>query len=394
MIKKTVLITLVISFLNLSVTLAQDSLVTAIAKTNVSSFTQTSSGFTGAGWDKIITRANKSNDVMVGEDHFTNEIPFFVSKLAAQVKFDNFFCEIDPFTAKLFQSKIKTLSVEALKKYTATYGNTFSFYAFEPEFNLLQQLVKSNVQIYGTEQILLVADRLLCSELLKTTKNPRAKELYQLISDQSKKHFDNFLKDQHNPFYMYTPEYDKNIEELSKLKLSPRELKIIDALKLTAKIYKSQNNHLRIQLMKNQLMEVYKDWYTKKNLFKYGANHMAKGEGLLNIYDTGNLVNNIADSQFKESLHLMIIGKSGTQASPFQGFPAQKLEENKGTLKSLKPFFNLVDNKEWKCFDLLPIKEAIAEGKIKVTDIALLRVIKGFDLLIVIPEVSASAFVK
>jgi hypothetical protein len=394
MLNKTIPITFITLLIYITSAFSQDSLITTLAKKNVSDLSATPNGFSGIGWDKIIARASKSDNVLVGEDHFTNEIPFFVTKLSNQIKFDNFFCEIDPFTAKIFQTKLKTLPTESLNKYVSAYGNTFSFYAFEPEFDLLKRLVKNDVKIYGTDQILLVADRLICSELLKTTNNLRAKELYQLISNQSKKHFDDFLKDQKNPFYMYTSEYEKNIEELSKLKLSDKELKIIDALKLTAKIYKSGNNHLRIQLMKNQLMEVYGDWRNKKNLFKFGANHMSKGQSPLEIYDIGNLVNNISDSQYKESLHLMIIGKSGVQASPFKGFAAEKIDENTGMLKSLKPFFQLVDGKTWKCFDLSPIKKAVDSGKIKITDTTLLSILNGFDLLVVIPEVTASTFIK
>jgi hypothetical protein len=191
-----------------------------------------------------------------------------------------------------------------------------------------------------------------------------------------------------------TEDFDKKIAELSALKLSPEEKKIIEALKLTAKIYKSRSHHLRIQLMKNQLMEHYNEWVGKKNLYKYGANHASKGESLLEIYDIGNLVNNVADSQFTNSLHLMIVGKSGTQASPFQGFPSEKVDPNTGSLKSLNPFFKLVEGNEWQCFDMVPIREAINSGKIKVTDVKLLRIIKGFDILVVIPEVTAAQFPK
>lgn len=377
-----------------SVAFAQDSLITALAQKNQTSFVKEANHFKGLGWDKILDQAKKSSNVMVGEEHFTNEVPFFVSKLAEQIKFDNFFCEIDPFTAHIFEQKIKTLSADALKKYTADYGNTFSFYAFESEFDLLKQLIKNNTNIRGTDQILLVADRLICNELMQTTKNKRAKAIYEAIRDQSKNHFAAFLKDQKNPFYLYTDDFEKKITELATLPLSPNEKKIIAALKLTAKIYKSQNHHLRIQLMKNQLMERYSEWANKKNLYKYGANHAAKGESLLQIFDIGNLVNNVADSQFTNSMHVIIVGKSGLQASPFPGFPAEKIDENSGILKSLKPFLKLVQNNEWQCLDMLPLREAISSGKIKVTDVRLLRIIKGFDLLVVIPEVTAAQFPK
>ncbi|WP_179747348.1 hypothetical protein [Pedobacter xixiisoli] len=394
MIRKIIALTILTCLLNTLSIFAQDSLITALAKNNQTTFTKDVNQLKGLGWDKIIEKAKGSSNVLIGEDHFTDEIPFFVSKIAEQIKFDNFFCEIDPFTAHIFEQKINTLSTDALKKYKADYGNTFSFYAFESEFNLLKQLVNGKTNIRGTDQILLVADRLICNELMQSTKNKRAKEIYESIRDQSKAHFSAFLKDQKKPFYLLTEDFGKKIDELTKLKLSSEENKIVAALKLTAEIYKSQNHHLRIQLMKNQLMADYNNWVGKKNLYKYGANHASKGESMLEIYDIGNLVNNVADSQFTNSLHIVIVGKSGMQASPFQGFPASKIDENEGFLRSLKPFFKLINGNEWQCFDMAPIRRAIENGKIKITDIKLLRIIKGFDLLVVIPEVTASQFPK
>lgn len=369
---------------------AQDSVVTKLAKANVSSFSPEGNSFSGLGWTKIMEQVNVSNDILIGEDHFTNEIPYFTSALASQVKFDNFFCEIDPFTAGILQQKIKNLSQVELQKYVNRYGNTFSFYAFTPEFALLKQLTKSNTQIHGTDQILLVGDRVICSELQKITKNKKAKDIYATIENNSKIYFDNFLKDQSKPFYLLTEAFEKNIEDLSLLELSPKEIKIIAALRQSVKIYKSQNHHLRIQLMKNQLMEEYSQWAGKRNLFKYGANHLAKGESLMEIYDIGNLVNNIDDSKYKNSLHIMILSTSGTQASPFQGYPEEKIDENSNLLKTLKPITSAIEGNQWHCFNLLPLRKELNAGKISVPDIKLSRIIKGYDLLVIIPKVTAS----
>lgn len=138
-------------------------------------------------------------------------------------------------------------------------------------------------------------------------------------------------------------------------------------------------------------MKNYAAWADKKNLFKFGANHMPKGESLLKIYDIGNLVNNIADSKFKKSLHIIIVGKSGMQASPFKGFPATKVDENGDDLKVLKPFFPLVTDKQWHSFDMLPLRKALEEKQINCTD-GLRRIINGYDYLVIIPEVTAGKF--
>jgi hypothetical protein len=73
-------------------TVAKDSLLTTLAKQNTQYSTIQNQTPTGLGWDKMLERAKASNSVLIGEDHFFNEIPIFVSALTKAVKFDNFFC--------------------------------------------------------------------------------------------------------------------------------------------------------------------------------------------------------------------------------------------------------------------------------------------------------------
>ena len=380
--------------LNLPKSFSQDSVITKMAKANVSYFTPEKGSFTGLGWQNLMNEVKSSNNILIGEDHFTNEIPYFTAALAAQTKFENFFAEIDPYTANVLQTKIKTLSQNQLQDYVKTFGNTFSFYAFAPEFSLLKQLSKANTKIQGTDQILLVGDRVLAQELMLVSKNNKAKQYYKAISDSSKLYFDKFLKDQSKPFYFLTDDFDRKTSELLQLPLSAKEKEVISAMKLSVKIYKSQNHQLRIQLMKNQLMHSYNQWVGKKNLFKYGANHMTKGESLLEIFDIGNLVNNIDDSNYQQSLHIMIMGASGEHASPFEGHAAEKIVENTGILKTLSPITIAADGKQWNCFDLRPLKKALVDGKLEVKSVKLSRIIKGYDFLVMIPKVSAAPFAK
>lgn len=370
---------------------SQDTLITQIAKNNFTLLSPEQSSFTGAGWDTLLQQIKQSDFVLIGEDHFTNEIPAFFKAITTKVKFDNFFCEIDPYSAKIIQNKIASLPKEKLSKYVAQYGNTFSFYALDPEFQLMTQLVKSNTAIYGLDQILLIADRLVCSELKHTTKNAQASKIYDSIEINSKIYFDNFLKDPNKPFYFLTHDFEKNLAALEVLPLSQQEKDVIASFKKSVQIYKEQSHHLRVQLMKNQLMKNYTALVDKKNLFKFGANHMPKGESLLKIYDMGNLVNNIADSKFKKSLHIMIVGKAGMQASPFKGFPDNKVDENSDDLKVLKPLFPLVTGKDWHCFEMLPLRKAMAEKQINCTD-KLGQIINRYDYLVIIPEVTAAKF--
>jgi hypothetical protein len=374
--------------------LAQDSLITKIANQSHSTFSVYQNTFKGIGWDTLISQIQKSDFVLIGEDHFTNEIPLFTSAIATKVKFDNCFVETDPYSANIIKSKIKILNDIQFKIYQDEFEEVFAFYGLEPESKLLKQLVKSNTVIYGTDQILMNADRLICNDLKNKTKNRKAKKIYEDIENKSRAYFADFLKDPSKPMYLMTDEFEKKLQELKALKLSKEENEIINDLQLTAKIYKEQNHHLRIQLMKNNLMKVDPVWHSKKNLFKYGAIHVSKGESFFKIYDIGNLVNNIADGEFKNSIHIMIVGESGMQGSPFKGFPAAAVDKNSDNLKFLKPLFTAVTSEDWFCFDMRQLRDAKEKGKVEVKDITLSRVIDGYDYVIIIPKVTAAKFPK
>ena len=57
---------------------------------------------------------------------------------------------------------------------------------------------------------------------------------------------------------------------------------------------------------------------------------------------------------------------------------------------SFKSFLNVAKDDQWYCFDLRPLKKSILQNKLKVDDIYLSRVIKGYDYLIYIPKVTKS----
>jgi hypothetical protein len=145
--------------------------------------------------------------------------------------------------------------------------------------------------------------------------------------------------------------------------------------------------------MKNKLMQHYELIPHSKNLYKYGAIHLPKGESLLKIQDIGNLVNNIADSQFESSLHIMVIGKSGIQGVPIKGMKHQKLDSNSKDLKHYTAFFEAMNTNKWHVFNNKEILKRLTTNKIKIEDKTLERAIKGYDYLIIIPEVTPATFI-
>lgn len=372
--------------------LAQSNLNQVIEQ-NAEAFSYQDGKFSGKGWNTVLEAVKSHQATLIGEDHFYNEIPAFTSALAAKIKFDSYFCEIDPYSAEAIAYHLQEDSDDALQHYLDSYGSTFSFYALAPEFALLQQLSKDGTQLYGTDQIVLTADRLMAAQLSEITSHDKANAIYQDIMEQSSLHFSRFTKGEGAP-YFFTPQFESQLAELQGLLLSQREHKIISDLMLSRTIYLTQDHHLRIQLMKHNVMGQLLAILQGKSLFKYGAIHTSKAESVLGGYDIGNLVANIMDSEFKSSLHIMIIGMSGSQGVPFDGMPIGAVDPTSKDLKHYQPFFEQVNDENWVLFDLNPIRAAMAKGKIEIDNDVLRKTINGHDYLIVIPEVTAAPFIN
>ncbi|MEA9414039.1 hypothetical protein [Flavobacterium sp. PL02] len=371
--KKIILLLLTLFITNFNY--AQNILLDSLVQKNGFSFQiDKNISFQGKGWDVLLDEIKQSNSVLLGENHFTNEIPYFTNAIINEVKFDNYFLEVDPYSVDIIETNIKSLSAEQLNSFVKEYSTNFSFLELEPEFNLLKDLVKRNTKIYGVEQISIFADQMIISNLKETSKNKKVIEIYEQMLHNSKLLAS---KEGHEKFYLLSEDCLQKIDSLLKLKLSDKERKQIEALKLSREIYINRNHPLRIQLMKSILLNQMSDWKNKKNLFKFGAVHLPKGETILtktDIYDIGSLISNIEEASWKKSLHIMLVGKGEDE------------EDN----TSFKSFLNVLKDDQWYCFDLRPLKKSILQNKLKVDDIYLSRVIKGYDYLIYIPKVTKS----
>ena len=109
--------------------------------------------FKGEGWNFIQKNARESANILIGEDHFSNEIPAFVGAITDEIIFDNFYIEVDPYTTKIIEASIKNLSTEELAAFNKEYSHLFSFYSLKAEYELLSQLVNKEVNLLGADQV-------------------------------------------------------------------------------------------------------------------------------------------------------------------------------------------------------------------------------------------------
>jgi hypothetical protein len=348
--------------------------------------------FSGPGWDFLHERVSQAQHVLAGEDHFTNEIAQLISAISDIGKYANFYIELDPFSTRIIERSIREMSPADLATFRASYGDLFTFYALQPEFALLEKMVSGGAHLLGAEQVMLIAEPLLLQEWLVRSNNEQAKEIYQDIIGKSQQHLAAFLEDQQQPFYFLTPEFSARLETLAGLELSAEERSLVQAMQRSVTIYQTQSHRMRVQLLKHYLMSDYPVWIKQRNLFKFGANHLMRGESFLTVQDIGALIANLAEAQYQESFHVMIIGESGFQGSPFRGLAPTAIDPDDFYLKPLQPFFQLTGDDHWSVFDLVPLRRAYERGELKVENQNLVRTLKGYDALVLIPTVTAAKF--
>jgi hypothetical protein len=167
---------------------------------------------------------------------------------------------------------------------------------------------------------------------------------------------------------------------------------ILRDLRTSRDIYRrtgNESNQIRARLLKRNFRDSVPA--RGKVLGKFGDWHAYKGYNPLGNRDLGNYVAEIADSEDIPSLHILVLGAKGTHglyggyARPVRPEPFVMSEDR------FYKWFELAASNQasagWTLFDLRRLRHARVSG----IDLDWQRVIDGFDLLVVIPEITPSA---
>lgn len=381
------------------------SSLTELAKKNRHWITH-KGNFSGPGWEYIKDAAVSNKYFLIGEDHGFVEIPLFIKELNKSVSFDLLVAEIDSTTASAAKN-IATEDNQTIALFHERYPSALSFYSAKEEFELIREMVQNGADVWGLDQISFFSTGIAFKELNKITKSNKAKDLTEklviLSNDNYKETVDtgNFER----LFLLSSKQGVFDSLNSAFLNEVPKAKSLLKEIELSWQIYNNLNgfNHsTRIKAMKSKLLSYYTAQLIGKKaynniLYKFGANHVARGLSPINGYDIGNFVSNLADAEGSSSYHLMIIGKRGVQNTffPSKGLESMSFDSSDmdSELESLVPFTKLISDNRWGFFDLSEIKLKINQEKLRVDDRFLKAVLLGYDGLLIIPEVSPSTII-
>jgi hypothetical protein len=379
---------------------AQDSTLTRLIRHNHYALQLSGAQLSGAGWDRVRADIQKSQFVLVGEDHGIAQIPLFAAAVAQEFKPAVFVAEVDPYVAQAVTRLVAQPGPATA--YLRRYPEALCFFDWAEEFELVRTLRAQRVQLLGLDQVFITTSAPFYAQLAGLVKGKPAKGYLQRQATRYQAQNQAFEKLGNDDFVLAT-QPQSAIDSLGLL--TQREgaaaQKMARDYATSYTIYKQQAHQLRVNLMKQNLLQALQPYQTAtgpavpKMLFKFGSNHLARGLSQSvkgEFYDIGNVVQNLADIQGQKSLHLYIIGKQGERAeSDNPNFPARRV----GTYTTaenpeLLPFLNQVSGPAWSVFDLRPLRRALTTSQLHLANPSLERTILGYDYLLVIPETTAS----
>jgi len=358
--------------------------------------------FAGPAWPKLEKAILASQCVLVGEGHGLAQVPAFTAAVARAFKPAVFVAEIDQYQAADLRQLVAQPGPPTA--YFQQYPMGLSFYSWVEEFDLARALHAQGARLVGIDQLsLLNTGRYF--ELVAAQTKGKAAKAYCRRQAQTCQAWDRTALAQDSlqhlaMFRLPQPVADSLVLLTSKEKPAVREM--VREFVVSQPIHRSNGHQQRVNLMKANLL---RDLYgatapgtppqLPKTLFKFGANHLARNLSIISgVFDIGNLVPNLAEAQGQRTLHLLVVGKQGTQLGSYSPTnTARHAAPYTGAdMPYLKPFFDLTGPADWNVVDLRPLRRAIIVDKLQVLNQEQEAVILGYDFLVVIPETTNSRF--
>lgn len=356
--------------------------------------------------------------VAIGEDHGMSEVPRFVSAVCGMLGpsgFRTMAVEAGPIVTSQLQRWVHVEDGRTqLKEFLNRFPWSIAFYDMREEYDALAtcaaKLGGHQFRLWGLDQEFLGSPKLLLTEILQTQpQRETAAFVRQLVNDNDRLYARAEQTGAWNDLFMYALSDDqlKRLQELCAKGCSPKAQSLVTSLTQTRRIYQLQakganydSNRERAKLMKTTFSGNYErvlkqDGAPVKVLLKFGLNHLYRGFNLVGVADVGNFVSETAEgTEGARSIHIAVLAVKARQLYPVRiGKPYEPKSVDYATstdspLGSMKVIFDNLARDGWTLSDLRRVRSDFSNLGPVSKEIE--RMIFGYDLLVVIPEGTAS----
>jgi hypothetical protein len=344
--------------------------------------------------------------VGVGEDHFTREIPAFTSALCdmmAPQGLAGLVLEVGPNAAEALTPILAAPDREArMAAFDRRYPNAVAFLDGRDDNAMAAHCLKAGggrrVVLIGLDQEFVGAAGVLLDRILAERLSPAARAAALHLRAEERRRAAEAARTGDPSRLLLISVTDAELAPLDQALArggTPKARAILAELRASRDIYALNGagspdaNRVRGLLLKRHLVQ--RMPARGKLLFKFGDWHLYKGVNPLRQRDLGNFIAETAEGAGDASLHILVLGAKGVHAT-FGGY-AKPLGRAPFTMSDDKDYrwlaaavANEAGGGAWTLFDLRPLRHR----RLAALDPDWRRVLDGYDLLVVIPELSPS----
>lgn len=368
----------------------------------------TAAGLEGPGAEVLRAAAQDARYVVMGEDHGVAEIAQAAAALYRMIQplgFDTLAVEVGAYAAdELTRILASDAPVDRMRAYIGQYPFSIAFYNWREELDFLRQaaaLSGGGFRLIGFDQELMGASRLLLEKALASSPEAQREELSALLAEEAACY--QRASADGNPMELFMMQVDA--DRLRALRDELQRAGAPGAAALTAllesrEIYAAMgtdvylSNARRARYMKRALMSAL-EGRQDRLMLKTGAYHGYKGWAPMRTREIGATLAELADAHGARSLHVIVLGAGGTQltfagiGNPAASEPLEVHDEDYD-LPGAVPLLELAADRDgWSLFDLRALRPGL--GDMEAVAPATEHLLLGYDLAIVIPEVTAAS---
>ena len=353
--------------------------------------------------------------VLIGEDHFTREIPRFVAAVCDAMAADGgltaMAVEAGPQAAKMVSSSLRQPDrVAQTAALLRQYPDSVAFLNDRQENDLVSHCAetsgRSDFQLWGIDQEFLGAAGWLLDQILATHPGPAATQELKLLKTQEQESSTRAAEtgDPGKLFLLTAADAELvKAAEVLRREGTPQANELFRELIVSHEIYQKNatsgpdSNAERALLLKqnfqHDLDAIPSRDRRQRVLVKMGDWHLYKGFNPLHQRDLGNYIAEVADVQGVQSLHICVLGAKGTH-SGYGGYrrPPRRepfILDQDSSYRWMKPAVDNQVTKGWTVYDLRKLRFQ----KIADLDPDFSRLIEGYDLLVIFPELSPAEMI-
>lgn len=367
-------------------------------------------GFSGPGAAILSEAVEASRYVLIGESHFSREIPAFTSnicRLMAPGGLTAMAVETGPEAAGAINAMMRAPDREQqVADFLTAHPDVMAFLNSRAEGQTAADcagVAGPGFKLWGLDQEFLGVSGYMFEQMLAANPGPLARARIEALAKQERTATQAALASGSPMDLFLLTVTDATLDQAGTAIAKDggdRAKALFAALRETRAIYQGSQsgrgdaNGRRARLMKRTLAAHLAEKPQARVLMKFGAFHMYKGYNPLGQRDVGNFVAEHADGTGVMSLNMIVVGAKGVQAGYNGVGRRMKVSDFDATTG---------EDSDWRKEAMLALPSGTAAGDWVLVDLRRLRskdmdaltpewreLIRGYDLAIVAPELSAS----